>query len=254
MMVRAILLCGALALGACASVTEGTVQRIHVQVAPWSATCYGTDPAGAPVGAFNPDTHVYMVDKSGDPIQLRCQAPGYQPTTVTLVPRPGEWSLFKDTAFEIGLIDTLSGALYEYDKTAALVLEPASPSQPQPPRGQLASALQGLTVYMVEPQTGRDVVDYYEADGRLVRQDNQCEIPGRWTVRNGSQGQELCVTLYDASTSTACYGVTGTVETLEYHDVAGTDLTPTLVSWRTRPDNPEKLNWNTPRCRAQAPF
>jgi hypothetical protein len=252
-MVRAILLCGILALGACASVQEGTRQRIFVKVAPWSAACHGIGVDGQAVGAFDPATHIYTVDKSRDDIRLTCAAPGYKDKTVTLHPKPSDWSLFDDTAFEIGLVDTLSGAIQKYDTTAALVLDPAATTTPLP-AGQLAGALRGRTVYLVDHRTSADVTDYYQPDGRLIRRDDKCETSGRWTVRATPAGQELCVTLYDTKLTTACYGVTGTIDALEYHDTAAAEDGPTLIAWQTLPDNPERLSWEAPRCLARAPY
>jgi len=252
-MVRAIFLCGMLGLSACASVSEGTTERIFVKVAPWSAACHGTYKDGVAVGVFDPATHIYTVGKGRKLIQLTCTAPGYKEQTVLLRPRPSDWSLLKSAAVEIGVIDSISGAIHRYDTTAALVLEPAARTTPLP-SGQLANALRGQTVYLVDHRNSTDVIDYYEPDGRLVRRDNRCETSGRWTVRATTGGQELCVTLYDTKVTTACYGVTGTIDALEYHDTAAAEDGPTLIAWQTLPDNPERLSWEAPRCLARAPY
>jgi hypothetical protein len=55
-------------------------------------------------------------------------------------------------------------------------------------------------------------------------------------------------------THTACCGVTGTVDALEYYDTAAAEDGPTLIAWQKRPDNPERLSWETPRCLARAPY
>lgn len=65
------------ALGGCATITEGTTQNILVEVVPATGTCV-LSRKGETLGASTPEHRVVNVSKSMNDINFQCSAPGHQ--------------------------------------------------------------------------------------------------------------------------------------------------------------------------------
>ena len=95
----------------------------------------------------------------------------------------------------------------------------------------------------------RDVTDYFDRDWRMVRRDGLCETPGRWSVREGTRGAELCLWL--AGAAEECMAVGGTKAEPIYLDAQGRVA---LATWRLRAGNAEGFGLEEKHCRTAAPW
>ncbi|MGH6876122.1 MAG: hypothetical protein ACREHV_01955 [Rhizomicrobium sp.] len=124
-----ITLAGALALGGCATIMEGTSQKINMNVTPRDAKCEAWR-QNVLVGTYDPESQTMEVDKSRHDMELRCSAPGYAGRRVILVSSASGWGIAGALTLDFGLTDWMTGALNKYDNTVTVVLEKAPPSVP----------------------------------------------------------------------------------------------------------------------------
>jgi len=120
-------LVGALALGACATVTTGTTHTVAVETYPTGASCQATR-EGVVVGSVAPTPGSFTVDKSAKALTVTCKRDGFddavatvdavvQPMTVGNVLAGGV----------IGIaVDAATGASMVYEDLPTVVLVPTS--------------------------------------------------------------------------------------------------------------------------------
>lgn len=111
------------ALGACASIVEGTDQSITVSSNPTKASCF-LEREGAQIGTVDPTPGSVMVDKSSADITVICSKEGYEDGTGVLVSGFEGWAL-GNVIFGgiVGVgVDAASGALNNYPSTITVTL------------------------------------------------------------------------------------------------------------------------------------
>lgn len=115
----------AILLSGCATIVEGTSQKINMNVTPREANCQAYRD-GALVGTYDPESQTMEVDKSRHDMELRCSAPGYIDRKVLLVSSASGWGIAGALTLDFGLTDWATGALNKYDPTVTVVLEKRS--------------------------------------------------------------------------------------------------------------------------------
>lgn len=112
----------ALTAAGCATIVEGTSQKINLVVTPESAQCTGWR-KGAQVGSYDSVTHMLQVTKSRNDLEIKCVATGYKPKDFRLVSGATGWSVSGALLLDAGIVDYATGALNKYDDTVTVVLE-----------------------------------------------------------------------------------------------------------------------------------
>lgn len=120
---RITTLAGALALGGCATIIEGTTQEIAMDIVPAHAECSAVQ-NGKEVARYNPSSRTMFVPKSRRDLIVTCNAPGYQTKTVREVSEASGWGIASVFLWDLGLTDYATGALNKYDTSLTIVLEP----------------------------------------------------------------------------------------------------------------------------------
>lgn len=120
----------ALPLASCATIVEGTTQKIFVNVTPEAAECsaYKKDKV---VGTYSHTTHDMTVDKGTRDITVTCTAPGYKDKTVVMESSASAWAIVGALTLDLGIVDYSTGALNKYDSSVSIVLEPGSTAAPR---------------------------------------------------------------------------------------------------------------------------
>ena len=113
----------AAALCGCATIMEGTTQKLNMSVTPRAASCEAWR-QGKLVGTYDAASETMEVDKSRHDIDLRCTAPGYQDKHIVLVSSASGWGVAGALTLDYGLTDWATGALNKYDPTVTVVMEP----------------------------------------------------------------------------------------------------------------------------------
>ncbi len=121
------------------------------------------------------------------------------------------------------------------------------------PVSDLAAALAGKTFYL-HTSAGEpvSVVDYFDPNWRFVRRAGRCDRVGSWSVRHGTAGEELCLSLPGDKPS--CFAVAGLPEEPAYVPLDSADERPVLTAWKTRDGNGEELGLESRHCKAAIPF
>jgi hypothetical protein len=122
---RLIALAGALGLGACASIVEGTSQNVTVTTDPAGAICK-LSRDGTELAVVNPTPGSVRIGKSKDDVSIRCEKAGHQSGFA------GLGSEFQGMTFGnlifggiVGVaIDAGSGAMHVYPETVVVILPP----------------------------------------------------------------------------------------------------------------------------------
>lgn len=116
------LLLGALLLGGCATITEGTTQDITVDVVPDTGYCTLTR-EGEEIGVSSPGHRVVNIHKSRKDITFACTAPGYQDATETLSSDLSAATVASILLLDFGIVDAVSGASRKYPKKITVVMK-----------------------------------------------------------------------------------------------------------------------------------
>lgn len=120
---RKILLAGALSLGACATITEGTTQRFTVDVVPASGTCV-VKRSGETLGASIPGARTITIQKGGQDLTIDCSAPGHEPRTQSLSSNLSGATVVSFLFLDFGLVDAATGAWKKYPEHISVTLQP----------------------------------------------------------------------------------------------------------------------------------
>ena len=123
----------ALALGGCATITEGTTQNIRVEVVPDSGTCVLIR-KNETIGASTPGQRMVTVSKESADIEFKCSAPGYQDQDEMLSSALSSATVVSFFLLDLGIVDAVSGAWKKYPERLTVVLQPAG-KPPAPVRG-----------------------------------------------------------------------------------------------------------------------
>jgi hypothetical protein len=129
---RAIVATSAVLLSGCASIFEGTTQRISVNTAPAGARCTFWK-NGSLVGDIGATPGSLVVRKSKDDLFIVCDKPGYD--SATFVNKSGlAWATFANilTAGLAWAVDSSRGADNKYQGDVELTLAPAATPTPVP--------------------------------------------------------------------------------------------------------------------------
>ncbi|WP_139315282.1 hypothetical protein [Mongoliimonas terrestris] len=114
---------GAFLLGGCVSQSLTGRQVIAVTVAPDRAVCDVARTDGWRYGRYQGPAFDLDVRKNGKPLEITCQARGYNPATVTLEPSVNRLvaagSVLSVTTFAFG---STNGNLWLYPETASIAL------------------------------------------------------------------------------------------------------------------------------------
>jgi uncharacterized protein YceK len=110
-------------MSGCATIVEGTDQKITVEVSPQTATCVATR-QGEQIGGVGPGNRILAVSKSRHDIELRCSAPGHQAADTKIVSSASGWGIAGAVTLDLGLIDWASGALNKYPERVTIALVP----------------------------------------------------------------------------------------------------------------------------------
>jgi uncharacterized protein YceK len=119
----AVLAASATLLSACATIVEGTDQKIFVNVTPEAADCTAHK-SGKVVGTYSHVTHDMTVSKGTRDITVACTAPGYKDKSVVMQSSASGWAIAGALILDLGIVDYSTGALNKYDSTVSIVLEP----------------------------------------------------------------------------------------------------------------------------------
>lgn len=115
----------ALALGSCASITEGTSQSIYVHLTPDNAQC-GAFRQGTQIGQIAGSNRQLTVSKSRHDILLKCTAPNHAASEVKVESSASGMAVVGGVFLDLGLIDYATGALNKYPENVTVALAPNS--------------------------------------------------------------------------------------------------------------------------------
>jgi hypothetical protein len=113
----------AFALGACATIIEGTTQTITVDVAPPTGSCV-VSRQGEELGISTPEKRAVTISKSQHTLQFACSAPGYMPKTDTLESSLAAATVASFFLLDFGIVDAASGAWKKYPERVTVILQP----------------------------------------------------------------------------------------------------------------------------------
>jgi hypothetical protein len=138
---KAAMLC--LALGGCATITEGTTQNIRVEVVPDTGTCILIR-KDETIGASTPGQRLVNVSKSMNDILFKCSAPGHQEKEELLTSSLSTATVASFFLLDFGIVDAATGAWKKYPERLTVVLQPiasitlpAKPSRPRQPQSPI---------------------------------------------------------------------------------------------------------------------
>lgn len=117
-----LIVLAAVSLSGCATIMEGTTQKINMNITPHDAHCEAWR-EGKLAGTYDPASQTMEIDKSRHDIELRCTAPGYVDKRVVLVSSASGWGIAGALTLDFGLTDWATGALNKYDPTITVVME-----------------------------------------------------------------------------------------------------------------------------------
>ena len=118
----ALVAAGLLASG-CASMVEGTEQRIHVHLSPAEAVCR-VERKGKTLQSITREQPVLYVSKSRNDLIFTCDAAGHYRQILVVESSASGWGIASCFLFDWCITDYSTGALNKYSETLSIVLLP----------------------------------------------------------------------------------------------------------------------------------
>lgn len=117
-------------LPGCATVLDGTTQRVAIQTAPNGAACT-VQRGGEYLGTIAPTPGVLLVDRSRRDLTVICNRPGWEPTVANIESKFTGVTLGNVVIGGWGgvIVDAATGASYRYDDGKIILMTPPPPGR-----------------------------------------------------------------------------------------------------------------------------
>lgn len=158
-------------LPGCATIVDGTTQRVAIQTAPNGAACT-VQRGGEYLGTITPTPGVLLVDRSRRDLTVVCNRPGWEPTVANIESKFTGVMLGNAIIGGWGgvIVDAATGAGHRYDDGKIILMTPPLPGRTPagislapmapvlPPAGLPPLAPAGTPVGTMSPRDGAFVV------------------------------------------------------------------------------------------------
>ncbi len=119
---KVLVLLTAALLSGCATIVEGTDQKINVQLSPDTATCQISQ-KGSLIATVSNGGDQVSIPKSRKDLLFSCSADGYQKQNLTIESSASGWGVLGCFLIDLCITDYSTGALNKYPKSLKIALQ-----------------------------------------------------------------------------------------------------------------------------------
>ncbi len=119
---KVLVLLTAALLSGCATIVEGTDQKINVQLSPDRATCQISQ-KGSIIATVGNGGDLVSIPKSRNDLLFSCSADGYQKQNLTIESSASGWGVLGCFLIDLCITDYSTGALNKYPKSIKIALQ-----------------------------------------------------------------------------------------------------------------------------------